>query len=101
LLRKLSDSQGEYEQALPLYQEALKITEQVLGKQHPNTALSIWWLATYYEKMQDYEQALPLYQAALDIYINTLGEQHPHTKTLRGNYEGCLRRKGLSQQEQG
>lgn len=90
-------SQGEYDKALPLFQEVVNIFEQVFGKQHPDTAQSIWWLATYYEKMRDYEQALPLFQEALDIYINTLGEQHPCTKTVRGNYEACLKRKSLNQ----
>ncbi|NEP31746.1 MAG: tetratricopeptide repeat protein [Moorea sp. SIO3B2] len=35
----LYDNQGRYEKAEPLYQQALKIAEQVLGKIHPNTLL--------------------------------------------------------------
>ena len=37
-LALLYDSQGRYEEAEPLYLQALKIAEKVLGKNHPNTS---------------------------------------------------------------
>jgi tetratricopeptide (TPR) repeat protein len=92
-------SQGQYEQALPLFQEALRIVEQVLGKLHPDYALSLNNLAGLYRTQGQYEQALPLYQEALPILTHALGEQHPHTKIAKRNYEACLERKSLSQQE--
>ncbi len=36
-LALLYKSQGRYEQAEPLYIQALKICEQILGTKHPNT----------------------------------------------------------------
>ena len=36
-LAGLYDSQGRYEQAEPLYRQALDIFEKVLGKDHPST----------------------------------------------------------------
>jgi tetratricopeptide (TPR) repeat protein len=38
-LANLYKSQGKYEVAEPLYQQALKICEQVLGENHPNTLI--------------------------------------------------------------
>jgi tetratricopeptide (TPR) repeat protein len=36
-LAKLYNSQGKYEEAEPLYLQALAIAEQALGENHPNT----------------------------------------------------------------
>ena len=36
-LAKLYDSQGKYEEAEPLYLQALAIAEQALGENHPTT----------------------------------------------------------------
>jgi tetratricopeptide (TPR) repeat protein len=38
-LAVLYQSQGKYEQALPLYQQSLIILKQVLGNQHPHTKI--------------------------------------------------------------
>ncbi|TRU04356.1 MAG: tetratricopeptide repeat protein [Microcystis sp. Msp_OC_L_20101000_S702] len=38
-LAKLYQSQGRYEEAEPLYQQALDIAEQALGENHPNTII--------------------------------------------------------------
>ncbi len=58
---------GQYEQALPLYQQALKIIGKSLGTDHPNYASSLNHLAALYDSMGQYEQALPLSQQALEI----------------------------------
>jgi len=70
-------SAGEYEQALPLYQETLKIGEQVLGKQHPHYATYLNNLALLYKSQGKYDKALALYQAPLEIVEQVLGKQHP------------------------
>jgi tetratricopeptide (TPR) repeat protein len=36
-LAYLYDSQGRYQEAEPLYQQALDIAQKVLGENHPNT----------------------------------------------------------------
>ena len=68
---------GRYEQAEPLYQQALEIRRQVLGEQHPDFASSLNNLAGLYDSTGRYEQAEPLYQQALEIRRQVLGEQHP------------------------
>ncbi len=41
-------SQGKYEQAEPLYQQALEMRRQLLGQQHPSVATSLNNLALLY-----------------------------------------------------
>jgi tetratricopeptide (TPR) repeat protein len=37
----LYDSQGDYDQAKPLYEKALAIDEKVYGKEHPDVAIDL------------------------------------------------------------
>jgi len=73
---------GEYQQALPLYKEALRIREQILDKPE-DYAESLSNLALLYQVQKQYEQAEPLYQKALQIYEQVLvsGKQHPNYAT--------------------
>src|SRR5260370_13210622 len=70
---------AKYEQAKPLYQRALTIREQVLGPNHPDTALSLNNLAPLYRWQGSSDQVKPLYQRALAINEQALGPNHPHT----------------------
>jgi tetratricopeptide (TPR) repeat protein len=79
------DDQAQYPQAEPLYQRALAIREQVLGPQHPDTALSLNNLAFLYYNQGKYAEAEPLYQRALTIREQVLGPQHPDTANSLNN----------------
>ena len=68
---------GAYDQALPLYQRALKIREKALGPEHPDTANSLNNLALLYQAMGAYDQALPLYQRALKIMEKSWARSTP------------------------
>ena len=74
-------SQGKYAEATPLAIEALKITREVLGDNHPRTATSINNLALLYFNQAQYAKAEPLYFEALKIRRETLGDKHPDTAT--------------------
>jgi len=74
-----------YSQAEPLYQRALAIREQVLGPEHPDTALSLNNLAMLYDSQGKYEQAEPLLQRALAIQEQVLGPEHPGTALSLNN----------------
>ena len=76
---------GAFDQALPLYQRALKIREKALGPEHPDTAASLNNLAALYWAMAAYDQALPLYQRALKIREKALGPEHPDTSVSLNN----------------
>jgi tetratricopeptide (TPR) repeat protein len=79
------DKQGRYEEAEPLYKQALGIRERVLGPDHPDTAGSLNNLALLYNNQGRYEEAEPLYKRALEILIKTLGKEHPNTQTCLKN----------------
>jgi len=76
---------GAYEKALPLYEKVLKISEAVLGDDHPSTATSYNNLAALYASMGAYEKALPLYEKALKIREAVLGDNHPSAATSYNN----------------
>jgi CHAT domain-containing protein len=83
-LAQLYQAMGEYEQAEPLYLEALAIRKKTLGEQHPAYAVNLDNLASLYKAMHRYEQAEPLYRQALEIRKNTVGEYHPaYARNLR------------------
>jgi tetratricopeptide (TPR) repeat protein len=76
---------GAYQEALFHSKQALAITEQVLGSDHPNTVSSLNNLAESYRAMKAYGQALPLYERALGIRERVLGKNHPDTAVSLGN----------------
>jgi len=77
-----------------LYQESLKIREQVLGKEHPDYATSLNNLAMLYNSQGKYEEALPLYQEALKIYEQVLGKYHPYYALSLNNLAGLYDSQG-------
>jgi tetratricopeptide (TPR) repeat protein len=93
-LADLYDRQGRYEEAEPLFQQALTIREQVLGEAHPDTAQSVWRLAVISRRQRHYQEAMSLYQRALSIYKQTLGETHLRTQSLQRDYISLLRAMG-------
>lgn len=72
LLRHL----GKYNEAKPLYEEALSIKKNLYGIKHPNYATSLNNLAGLLVELDKYEEAEPMYSEAIDIYENSLGVGH-------------------------
>jgi CHAT domain-containing protein len=68
---------GRHREALPLAQEAAKIQQSIVGKQHPDYAASLNNLADLYTAMGEFSKSEPLLLQARDICKKTLGEQHP------------------------
>jgi len=66
---------GKYQQARPLYQEALKIREHVLDKRQEDYAKSLGNLALLNASQGQYDQAIPFYQKGLEIYEQILDKQ--------------------------
>ena len=56
----------QYEQALPLVERSLVISEKLLGK-HPDTATVLENVASLYEEMGRHEEAEPLRHRARTI----------------------------------
>jgi tetratricopeptide (TPR) repeat protein len=71
------ESQGRYEEAEPLYLQALKLGKHYLGEDHPNVATTLNNLALLYKFQRRYDEAEPLYLQALELRQRLLGKDHP------------------------
>jgi CHAT domain-containing protein/Tfp pilus assembly protein PilF len=65
--------QGEYQQALPLAEEALSLREQELGANHPLVAATLSNVATLHQALGNYDRAATLLQRALTITAQVSG----------------------------
>jgi tetratricopeptide (TPR) repeat protein len=86
----LRDKMGLYQEAEPMYRQALAIRKQLLGENHADTAESYNNIALNLDKQGRYEEAESLHQKALAILKQTLGENHPHTATSYNNIASNL-----------
>ncbi|MGB0506832.1 MAG: tetratricopeptide repeat protein [Pikeienuella sp.] len=76
---------GRYEEAEPLYRQALEIGEATIGREHPNYATRLNNLASLLRAMGRYEEAEPLYRQAMEIDEATIGREHPSYATRLNN----------------
>ena len=81
-LALLYASQGRYEEAEPLYVEALKMYKRLLGDEHPDVASSLWNLAAMRYQQEQFAEAEALLLEALPIYQQALGADHSNTQNL-------------------
>ena len=92
-LAELYDAQGRYEEAKPLFLKALEMRARLLREEHPDVAMSIYWLAVLYHEQGRYSEAEPFYIQALAIAERVLGKDHPNTRQIRENYQRLLEEK--------
>ncbi|MDB9493155.1 tetratricopeptide repeat protein [Spirulina major CS-329] len=97
-LAALNYTQGKYEEAEPLYLQALEIVSRALGEDHPEVATTLNNLAGLYYVQGKYEQAEPLYLQALEIVSRALGEDHPEVATTLNNLAELYRVQGKYEQ---
>ena len=81
----LYDSQGRYQEAEDLYQQALDMKKRLLGNQHPSLATGLNNLAALYVSQGRYQEAEPLYKEALEMRKRLLGNQHPDVASSLNN----------------
>ncbi|KAH7131167.1 P-loop containing nucleoside triphosphate hydrolase protein [Dactylonectria macrodidyma] len=70
---------GIYEEAKEMNRRALEIREMVLGREHPDTLISINNLASVLQYQGKYEEAEQMNRRALDASEKVLGREHPDT----------------------
>ncbi|KAM3102704.1 tetratricopeptide repeat protein [Phormidesmis sp. 146-12] len=90
-LAYLYKSQGRYEDAEPLFVQALELTRSHLREKHPGVATNLNNLAELYESQGRYEEAEPLYLQALQLRRTFLGENHPDVANSLNNLAGLYR----------
>ena len=85
---------GDYEKALEWYQRALDGHEKTLGKNYPDTLITVQNMAIVFQKKGEYDKALEWYQRALDGKEKDLGKDHPSTLLTVHNIAVVFRFKG-------
>ena len=85
---------GKLNEAIPIAQEALELTEKARGPNHTDTAEALNNLALVYYSAGDYAKAEPLYQRSLKIDEKVLGPDHPGTATVLNNLAGLYQSTG-------
>ena len=76
---------AEYEKAGKLYEKSLRISERVLGEEHPDTAASYNNLAGVYLRQGVSKKMLAYYLKAFKVFCSQLGLEHPNTQTVYNN----------------
>ena len=87
-------NKGEYDRALPLYEECLAKKKRVLGDDDPTTLAALHDLAYLFGINGEYDRALPLYEECLAKRKRVLGEDHPGTLASLYNLVFLLERNG-------
>lgn len=82
---------GQFDRAISLYEQALRVQRSKLGGDHPDTLMTLDNLSTAYTSTGQPDRAIALGEQALAAYRAKLGEQHTDTlisqSNLAGNYE--------------
>jgi tetratricopeptide (TPR) repeat protein len=90
---------GRYQEAVKLDEETLRIREQVLGPEHPDTLNSRQNLAVCYQQLRQYQEAVELFEEILRIRERVLGPEHPDTLQIRNNLEELYKDKLRNENE--
>jgi CHAT domain-containing protein len=91
--RQLLDKK-QYEAALPLWQERLKVCKQVLGERHPSTASCYNNLAITLRSLRQPADTVIYFKKALEIHQELSGEVHPDTIVCHHNLAEALESTG-------
>ncbi len=85
---------GQYTQAEPLFQKALKMREETLGVDNPDVALTLNNLALIYQDEGDYARAEQLYLKALAIKEKNFGPRKLEQAIELNNLATLYKEKG-------
>jgi tetratricopeptide (TPR) repeat protein len=93
-LGEIYRSEGKYDQAEPLLEGALKGTENMVGSDALQIAVSLNNLAVLFYCEGNYQAAEPLYKRVLDIRQKNLGLDNPTVLQTVEIYATLLRQEG-------
>ena len=81
--------QGQPEEAVARYEQALAAAERTLGPDHPDTATWLLGLGSASMTLGDLDKAETYLRRSLRIHLDTVGEGHPNAIQTR-MYQGVL-----------
>ena len=93
-LAQLLKNQAKYDEAKPLWEEALASRKETLGDRHPSTLTSMSSLGSLLQAQGKLDEAEPLSKEAAILYREVLGDDHPHTRISVNSYKELLKRRG-------
>ena len=82
--------QGNYSEAEAIYRQTLQLKETVLGKDHPDTLVSLNVLAVSLHSQGKYAEAEAIYRQTLQLMETVLGNGHPDTLASMNNLASSL-----------
>ncbi len=82
-------NQGRFDVAEPLYLEALRLSEEQVGKEHPDTATLLQTLGDAYLHVNRFAEAIPHYQQLLVVGESLLGDSHPNVANVLYKLSKC------------
>ena len=88
-LGSLFGFKGEYDCALPLYEECLEKRKRILGDDHPDTLISLNGFAFTLFLKGECARALLLLEESLARAQAALGDNHPDTKLYQTRRDDC------------
>ena len=77
-----------------MYRQALQLRETVLGKDHPDTLMSMNSLASSLYALGKYAEAEAMHQQTLRLRETVLGKEHPDTLKSMMNLASSLYQQG-------
>ena len=86
--------QGKFDEAEPLYREAVKVSRETVGDRHPDTLVYINNLGALLYAKGNLAAAEPLIREALEVQRETVGDRHPDTLGSINNLGTLLKAKG-------
>ncbi|CAF1268665.1 unnamed protein product [Didymodactylos carnosus] len=87
LIISIIQNQGDKENALEYYNQALKIRESILPCDHPQIAQTFYRLSLFYYEQQNYQIALQYSTKTLDIYKRKLSINHCDLKNAQDLFD--------------
>ena len=88
------NEQGQYEEALPFAEEAVKLGSEEFGPNHSVTGGLLSNLGRLYTKQGRYADAEPLFKRALAILENDQGPGHPSVAIVLASHAQLIRATG-------
>eukprot|EP00555_Chaetoceros_dichaeta_P015442 CAMPEP_0198275746 /NCGR_PEP_ID=MMETSP1447-20131203/64940_1 /TAXON_ID=420782 /ORGANISM="Chaetoceros dichaeta, Strain CCMP1751" /LENGTH=509 /DNA_ID=CAMNT_0043970641 /DNA_START=48 /DNA_END=1577 /DNA_ORIENTATION=- len=85
---------NDYDKAIELYEKALAVREEVLGKEHTSTAATYNNIAMVMKKQGDLDEALKMHHKCLAVKEKVLGEEHTSTANTYNNIAMVMKQQG-------